>query len=178
VNWDLARRSARDAGMNFRPRLLTVPEYTAIALSAIGLSAAESGELTETEMRTIGYRAISSENAKIMSMKGRTQQGTQAPRFAAYWSGRSGRTSFEETITDRIALNQVWSQLDPRSRQVLQAYSDADTNGTRAKLAGVSTSSWATTLDRARKNARTLWYFPEEDPGHYPYGRKRRWAHT
>jgi len=176
--WDEARRVARFTARQQRSRFLTTDEYEAIAIGAIALKAAEyNRELTKREMTQVAFRATAGEAVKAKSMHGMTMRGEPAPRFAAYWTGTPRTASpFEERILERISVWQVWELLDERSRDILIAYIGAETPAGRARLAGYTSGSWNTVLGRARQRARELWFWPETDPGHYPYGKKRRWA--
>lgn len=178
--WDeaQARRVARFVARQQRSRYLPDDEYEAVALGAIAIKAAEcKRELTKREMTQAAFQATAEEANKVKSMRGQTQRGEPAPRFAAYWHGNPRLASpFEERVLERLALWQVWACLDERTRNILIAYAVAETPPGRARLAGYSPASWTTVLGRAREQARQLWYDHERDPGHYPYGRKRRQA--
>jgi len=176
--WDEARRVARFTARQQRSRFLSTDEYEAIAIGAIALKAAEyNRELTKREMTQVAFRATAEEANKAKSVRGMTMRGEAAPRFAAYWLGNPRLASpFEERVLERLALWQVWWALDERTQNILIAYAGAETPAGRARLAGYTDGSWSTVLGRARQKARELWFWPETDPGHYPYGKKRRWA--
>ncbi len=170
---DQARKIADYCAWDSHSKYLPHRELVIAAISAITLLAAgKQRDLTRQEMKTEAYRAIARETAKALAAHGKSRKGN-APRFAAYWNTRW--QDHEDAVLERIAVWQVWDLLDSRTKNVLRAYCENITRDSRARQAGCSPESWNEILSRARAKARQRWFYPETDPGIYPYGRKRRW---
>lgn len=93
--------------------------------------------------------------------------------FARYW-WQPPLSGWEDAITDRIALGQVWGAIGPQHRRTLRVLADSggDLDGA-ARAAGTTYVTYKGRLRDARKAFRELWHEGETPPGKYRRDRLR-----
>lgn len=79
--------------------------------------------------------------------------------FQRYWFFNSGPTpSPENSVVDRVALNQIWPRLSPTHQQVLLAMAAHGDHVAAADAVGKTYTTFTTHLNNARRSFRQLWH--------------------
>ncbi|MFF4240455.1 helix-turn-helix domain-containing protein [Actinomadura geliboluensis] len=113
-----------------------------------------------SDLITAGQQAISRHHRTELHHHG-VQQRTYAPapRHAVYWEAVIRPTPSPESRTvDRVALWQIWPQLAPGERAVVQALAAHGTHQGAADALGISYQAFASRLSCARRRFLALWH--------------------
>lgn len=91
-------------------------------------------------------------------------------RFQVFWRGVD-REPFEDRITDRIAMTQIWPRVPAHHREVLRVLAATDDHDVTAKALGLTQGGYASRLRKARASVRVLWH-EGETPRRMPPDRR------
>lgn len=91
-------------------------------------------------------------------------------RFQAFWHSAE-REPFEERVTDRIALSQIWPTVAEHHQQVLRVLAATNGHDPAATALGLTQTGYASRLRKARASVRGLWH-EHETPRHMPPDRR------
>lgn len=99
--------------------------------------------------------------------------GLSGPKgFATYWRQPPYTDPpWLENLLDRITLAQVWPCLPRHHQAVLEALADWGDHTLAADMLGCTYNSWTVRLSAARREARRVWFWPEQVR---PFGHDRR----
>lgn len=91
-------------------------------------------------------------------------------RFQVFWRGVD-REPFDERVTARVALAQIWPSVAEHHQQVLRVLAATDDHDTAAAALGLTQSGYASRLSKARASVRELWH-EHETPRQMPPDRR------
>lgn len=134
-----------------------------VAQSAVGLAVAENPRIPWNEAISIAARAVYDAATTGRESHGINSLGKWKPRFFAYWTDDMHHMPDPTRCLDRLALEQVMSNLPERHIRTLWARAFADSNQMAAAAQGVSSHTYDCRLTAARKAALAL-LFDEEQP--------------
>ena len=118
--------------------------------------------------------AVSQDVQQMHRFYGRNTQnryaGTATAGFERYWRTTAGLSpGHETTVTDRVALAQIWPRLRPLNQQAIAALTVHDDYGLAAEALGISRRHFTGRISTARREFLSLWH-----EGELP---SRPWAH-
>jgi hypothetical protein len=156
----LARIAVRIANLHSLPAQDRYDE----ALSAIGLHLAAADQPpTERELKAAGARAINDMHEREDKHHGvsryRAKLGDErVPRYHTYWALTGVTPSHENSVVDRVALEQIWPALSPMQRAALTAYAEHEDHTAAMAAVGVASGTYKTHLKRGRDKVFALWH--------------------
>ena len=137
-----------------------------LAYSAIA-EALCSPTVSDRDLVRIGRVAIQSDIASTRSAHGYYKHKTigaeagpgSSPAFWKYWGDLGSRFgSPEDSVVERIALKQIFSQLSPREQQALVALAASENYRDAARLMGVEQPTFRSLIRRGRLKFYALWH--------------------
>jgi hypothetical protein len=119
------------------------------------------------DMAHAADQAVGRDIAQTHRFYGR-RTGDRYTGFERYWHTiASHGDSPEITVTDRVALAQIWPRLRPLSQQALAALTDHDDYGLAAQALGMSRAHFRDRISTARRDFLRLWH--EGEPPSRPW---------
>lgn len=103
-----------------------------------------------------GSRRVSSVYGAHRRTHGLTDTNDVGPRFAAYWSFDD--EPWIDRFHDRIAIAQVWSELDSETRSVITAMALLESRQAAADSLGISYFAFNDRLRKCRQAALQTWF--------------------
>jgi hypothetical protein len=115
---------------------------------------------TGLELKAAGVRAVETVCRDDWRHRGINHRDPEAgrPRFERYWALSRATPSPEETIVDRLALQQIWPTLTATHQQVLLAFALHADHEVAASAIGRIPATYRVHLGNARRAYRKLWH--------------------
>lgn len=161
-------------------RLLDPEEATDVAAVAIVERLYADPPPSRGDLINAGCSALSNEHQRRVSFLGLTHNVARQGRegvpqgYARYWDGRRALVApFEDDVVERLAVQQVMAALRPIDRETLTTLAEHGSYEGAWTALGITHKGWEKRIAKARRNARALWFHPDEPPAGLWGGRDR-----